>query len=119
MSTEQLVLELSLLQAARLLLDDESHWCKRASARSCEGEAIHPTDFASVSWCAAGAIRAYVTHWDEVAAHTLDRLDVVCRRPLGTRAFNDNRSTTHSQILSVFDQAIVTACLELDGADNV
>jgi hypothetical protein len=100
-----------ILIKARELLADERNWTKGAAARDAQGNETDVDSEEAVCFCVLGAIR-HIT--DRVIQNSMDRLllDVVAE-VTGTRdyvhLYNDDPSTTHSDILKFLDRAIQLA----------
>ncbi len=98
---------LDVLKGARELLSDEKRWTKGALARDKDG---HETGIAvdpdAVCWCAYGAIE----HCNKEGYGAEIAMNRVVRG-LGwpsIGAFNDADSTTHADVLALFDRAIAS-----------
>ena len=92
-----------ILIAARAKIQDSAHWTQGAMARDSSGEAINSKNPYAVCWCSTGAIVAVTP--DQVKPQkvflTLGNFTV---RKIET--FND--SSTHEEVLEVFDKAIAS-----------
>ena len=102
-----------LLTEARKRIAKSENWCKLVSARTKTAtgyEGCRVTDPDANQWCATGAVEAgvpYGQYWSNQSAlmQAIVSLDRNC--PLvSVRIFNDKNSTTHADILNVFDEAI-------------
>lgn len=79
-------------------------WSKRSYARDVTGQPCGYGSGAAVSFCALGAI--YASADDLIAEITAVQ---TLRQTLGVRSipeFNDDRKTTHADVLAAFDKAI-------------
>lgn len=96
---------LEVLVAARELIAEPEHWTKGASARGKSGAKVDPDGRAAVSFCATGACyRATRRDWRHAPA-AIDALQDAVNYS-GIVYYNDEPTTTHTDILAVFDKAI-------------
>ena len=117
---------LTVLALARDLVGDKARWVKHHFAVDPRGKATDPWDPGAARWCAAGAVLRVVrargaAHWVMRARESLGRGEVwellarACGArpgPVGAHAlslvigFNDWPTTTHTDVLALFDRAI-------------
>lgn len=109
--------ELEVLEAARDLIRDPSHWTKGALARDANGKAVGTNR--GVCFCTLGALtRATVAaapegvgdrEWFELhdSAETIFRTQLIKTYGYNSIArFNDMPHITHDDVMAVFDSAI-------------
>ena len=117
-------IEMKILKEAREIITPEDRWTKGVLARDKQGDAISPDSIEAVCFCAMGAIdkAAYMQEYPlssdvpdigagEIAAEVICLLgEEVNRRYRGgtisVNAWNDDPSTTHKDVLKMFDRAI-------------
>lgn len=100
-----------ILLAARDLISDPEHWTQGTLCRDAHGERIKLTDPNVHSYCAIGAIHAYLRdvpqfHHKVVAVEDALR-DALPEEEPGYRLvhrFNDEH--THAEVMELFDTAI-------------
>ncbi len=103
-----------VLLAARALIAEPEHWCKGVEARDERGVEVAPTDPDAYEWCVIGALDAAngvvpnVTWdgWDRYCDAFSVLADLAQTRFQSLSDFNDAPSTTHTDILALFDKAI-------------
>ena len=105
-----------LLTEAKALISDKKHWCKSSAARDINGKKIDVLSANAVCFCSYGAITRVTTRrkgFDQAfsynvsveATHILnDASYTLHNRHFVT--YNDTQSTTHEDIMSVWDLAI-------------
>lgn len=107
--------ELDILKAGRELLSDPNRWTKRTLARDKNGHATNdPWDKVSTCFCSVGAIHKVVGPNNDtnrglkyaVADCLADSALALFGHRGAVVVFNDAPSTTHDQILAVWDHAI-------------
>ena len=108
MSIEQ---ELEILRKARELLSDESRWTKGVSARDEALREAYPRSALAVCWCATGAVlKASGPPSSRMDSHPVLRLEQTLHAAYGpgryVQGFNDDESTTHADVLALFDLTI-------------
>lgn len=100
------------LRAAKALIEDPDHWCRRVFARDKVGSEVLPTAASACQFCAAGALD-----------HVTDRRDNSCAYFFLYRAADDcgndsvastNDDGGHSAVMRMYDRAIALA--EADGS---
>jgi hypothetical protein len=97
---------LEILIAARALIEAPARWTKGSFARDADGGA-YPGKGKEVCWCFAGAIfKAANNDADGIAA---ERFITNVTGISNIRRFNDHPTTTHADVLAVFDRAIERA----------
>ena len=103
-------LKLQIVEQARALIADESHWCRGELARDMNGVGVCPTSDRAMKRCGLGAViaAAYQLTNDFRAAHDLA---IQAMRPLYGSAtlvhVNDMRG--HAAVLALFDEVIAAA----------
>lgn len=105
MSTENKT-ALDILKAARELLSDAKRWGKHLTASDSWGNSVSPTSPSAHCWCVYGAIEKARSSMDDN-----DRAEVLLAKYLppketGISTFNDRLTTSHADILALFDRAI-------------
>lgn len=102
---------LQVLQNARELIAEEKNWTQGAQARTANGEATALDDKQAVCFCATGAL-CRVSHRlaYSIQARAYEKLSSKVPSRMRTRValFNDDPSTTHKDVLKLFDDAIQT-----------
>ena len=99
--------QLQIVERARALIADESHWCRGELARDPKGRGVCPISESAVKRCGLGALlmAAYEITQDQRAAYDLA---IQAMRPLhGTATLvkvNDIRG--HAAVLALFDEVI-------------
>jgi hypothetical protein len=103
-------LKLQIVEQARALIVDESHWCRRELARDVNGMGVCPMSATAVRRCGLGALimAAYETTNDRRQAHDLA---IKAMRPLHGSAtlVNVNDVRGHAAVLALFDEVIAAA----------
>lgn len=101
----------AILRRARERISDPARWCKGAFSSNAMGQRCvdGPTASGARAWCASGSVLA--EHADNVGGEmALTALRHQVRRSTGLRitiaAYNDDPSTTHADILALYDRAI-------------
>lgn len=99
------------LAAARRLIEAPEYWTKGHHARDRFGTGVDSTSSRAVCWCALGACeRADPRNNGSAAKRALVlALEVVEPRdrvPASVAEFNDSETTTHADVLALFDRAI-------------
>lgn len=100
---------LVILKAARTLLTDPKCWTQGSLARLASGEPTYLVESSNaVCWCIMGATcRFDPLDSGQLADRLLrDHLPPGYYRSIGE--FNDNPSTTHADVMSLFDRTIAT-----------
>ena len=102
------------LRRARDLISDPKKWTKGAMGRKRNGDAVVADDVKSidvVKWCMSGALRKAANKDDNIYANVywycVDSIPTQENESL--HRFNDHPSTTHQDVMSVFDRAISKA----------
>jgi hypothetical protein len=99
-----------VLKAARARIEKPEHWTQGAFARNALGRNVHPTHPSACCFCVEGAVRyadMRLPGSQRGAART--QLDTTAYEISGNcyaAAFNDAPSTTHADVLALFDRAI-------------
>jgi hypothetical protein len=95
-----------ILRAARAKIATPERWTKGQFARDATGYWVSYDNSDAVGWCAEGAV--YAVLLGHVKA---DDLFVFLDRASGgnTPFFNDAPSTTHADVMAMFDRAIALA----------
>ena len=98
----------ALLRKARAKIEQPECWTKGANARDKQGRRIDSEKSPKAAcWCANGAI--FWAAPDKREAHQLLRilqLHASVTTLLYVHSFNDDPTTTHADILALFDRAI-------------
>lgn len=92
------------LKAARTLLSDPLRWTKSESARDLAGRRVSAGALDAVCWCAEGALQKF-TGWDLMRSVAYSLLVGACSRAT-VWSFNDLPSTSHADVLALYDDAI-------------
>ena len=98
---------LQILKAARELLSTPERWTKGWSARDAAGNRLATTDPDAVCWCAGGAVERITGG----STQSGGKAEIVLAIVLPDKAiclglWNDAPSTTHADILALYDRAI-------------
>ena len=100
-------LKLQIVEQARALIADESHWCRGDLARDANGVGVCPTSDSATKRCGLGALimAAYRITNDRRQAHDLA---IKAMRPLHGSAtlVNVNDVRGHAAVLALFDEVI-------------
>ena len=100
-------LKLQIVEQARSLIADQSHWCRGELARAVNGMGICPMSDTAVKRCGLGALimAAYQITNDRREAHDLA---IKAMRPLHGSAtlVNVNDVRGHAAVLALFDEVI-------------
>ena len=97
-----------VLRAARALIETPERWCRGAWARSAHRRPVLEASAKACSFCALGAVNRVAPSWNlrgqahGALFHSLPKFPSV-------HQFNDARSTTHADILALYDRAIALA----------
>lgn len=92
------------LAAARKLIDTPEKWCQNSYATTIKGRPTRPLDASAKCFCSAGACLVATGNLYSPARDALDRLVAETHRSVVT--FNDHHSTTHADVMALFDRAI-------------
>ncbi len=99
-----------VLIAARGLIDTPGKWTKGSSARRADGAQVTPFVADACTFCASGAIMRATTdgtNEDYSTAVSALRKHIPIER-WGVACYNDDASTTHADMLKLFDKAIAS-----------
>ena len=100
-------LKVQIVEQARSLIADESHWCRGDLARDANGVGVCPTSDSATKRCGLGALimAAYRITNDRRQAHDLA---IKAMRPLHGSAtlVNVNDVRGHAAVLALFDEVI-------------
>ena len=103
-----------ILEKARDLISDPERWAKGYYAHDKDGDYVPPRDGNACKWCAAGATIVVSPDDDnDDSRHALALLQKAL--PSGflfATNYNDRPTTTHADILALFDRAIELAKAE-------
>jgi hypothetical protein len=103
-------LKLQIIEQARALIADESHWCRGELARDANGMGVCPMSDRAAKRCGLGALimAAYQITNDRSGAHDLA---IQSLRPLYGSAtlVNVNDMRGHAAVLALFDEVIAAA----------
>jgi hypothetical protein len=98
-------LQFQIVERARALIADESHWCRGELARDVNGMGVCPTSESAMMRCGLGALiaAAYQLTNDYRGAHDLA---ILALRPLHGSAtlVNVNDVRGHAAVLALFDE---------------
>ena len=100
-------LKFQIVEQARALIAEESHWCRGDLARDANGVGVCPTSDSATKRCGLGALimAAYRITNDRRQAHDLA---IKAMRPLHGSAtlVNVNDVRGHAAVLALFDEVI-------------
>ena len=103
-------LKLQIVEQARALIADESHWCRGELASDANGVGVCPMSDCATRRCGLGALimAAYQLTNDRREAHDLA---IKAMRPLHGSAtlVNVNDLRGHAAVLALFDEVIAAA----------
>lgn len=101
---------LDILKSARALIDTPEKWTKGALARDARGEQVCSRSAEAVCFCSEGAISAVTAfgefEWLTSEGDAFKALSGAVPEGLTVYHFNDRASTTHTDIMALFDRAI-------------
>jgi hypothetical protein len=99
------VTALEILRAARSKISLSVRWTKHCNASNSDGDPVMASDPVAVCWCALGAVYASSPQNTNVARNFARE---ALSRTAGTCivTFNDHATTTHADVLRVFDKTI-------------
>ncbi len=97
-----------VLVQARKLIERPERWTKGNFAKDAHQYAVYPESHRAACWCAHGAtIKASAEDWAKHAsAIAALRNALTAGWARNIVSFNDDPSTTHADILALFDRAI-------------
>jgi hypothetical protein len=100
-------LKLQIVEAARILIADEQHWCRRHLAEDVNGVSVSPTSASAVKRCALGAViaAAYQLTHDYNAANQLGH-EVLGAHYRAATLMHVNDIRGHAAVLALFDEVI-------------
>ena len=87
------------------LLESPDRWCQGASARNEKGDGIYSESPDACRWCIAGAILRIYGSLGCPAVYEKMQDALGLKRTDSLILFNDNRKTTHEQILAAAKKA--------------
>jgi hypothetical protein len=103
-------LKRQIVEQARALIADETHWCRGELARDVKGMGVCPTSDRAMKRCGLGALimAAYQITNDHRGAHDLA---IKAMRPMHGSAtlVNVNDVRGHAAVLALFDEVIAAA----------
>jgi hypothetical protein len=109
---KELIEQLSLLQAGRLLLDDKKNWTKGVLARDGHNFEVQDSGQDATCWCGFGGLGAFDPPLDTLFA-AQDRLDKAV--PGGSfPEYNDVDRRRHHEVIAKFDRVIEEVSQEID-----
>ena len=100
-------LQIQIVERARALITDGTHWCRGDLARDINGEEVSPTAARAVKWCGLGAViaAAYQLTRDYDTANDLAHNALRPHHGIATLVHvNDIRG--HAAVLALFDEVI-------------
>jgi hypothetical protein len=99
--------KVQILERARVLIEDERHWCRGDLARDAMGFSVSPTDSNAQQRCALGALMAAACEF-ATDGHLAHDLAATAMRPLvgATSLTHINDIAGHAAVLTLFDLAI-------------
>lgn len=106
-----------ILEKTRDLISDPEHWCKGANARNKDGKKTKVFSEDAYSFCMLGALAKVdespaCPEVYEFFSTVIEKMsDTIVRKDkeIMLSVFNDKHSTTHADVLKVFDLAIKLA----------
>ncbi len=99
---------LDVLRAAREKIATPERWTKGAAARDVNGGKVDAASPLAVCWCANGAIYSKPSPYLRPGLRDSATENLRMLLPIGfyVSTFNDAPTTTHADILALFDRAI-------------
>lgn len=99
------------LRAARKLIERPEAWTKKEEARDSDGNSVGATSDYATCWCSLGAVERVCGGWNaRYVAAELALADVLPKHSGAVVwEYNDAPTTTHADILALFDRAIAAA----------
>ena len=105
---------LEILKAARELISVPERWTQRSYARAADESSRSYNDGEACKWCVMGAIgkvsryadHEYTSDTVSAALSAIDALRKLGGCSFSVAEFNDATSTTHADVLCMFDRAI-------------
>jgi hypothetical protein len=101
------LLNVEIIEAARALIANENHWCRRQMAFDLDGGAVCATDNSAFKWCGYGALIAAAHHMNNDCSR-VHELAVNAASCFGGSsaliAVNDTNG--HAAVLALFDEAM-------------
>jgi hypothetical protein len=96
-----------VIERARMLIADESQWCRGALARDERGLQVDPTDTTARRRCAFGGLvaAAFELVGDTRQAHDLANVAARAIR-CSSSLINTNDTEGHAAVLALFDKAL-------------
>jgi hypothetical protein len=99
-----------VIEGARMLIADESQWCRAALARDELGRQVDPTDTTARRRCAFGALVAAAFELVGDTRQAYDLANVAARAIRCTSSLiHTNDTEGHAAVLALFDRALA-AC---------
>lgn len=109
---------IEMLIAARTRIANESAWCRGSSARNELGKSVDVHSADAASWDAMGSLYACIDE-NNIEASALSSMNAVghlndtMHKMHGKKydyvsSYNDNPSTTHKDVIALYDRAIAT-----------
>lgn len=106
-----------VLRAAKALIGVPERWTKNKEARDAKGRETSPFSENAVCWCSAGALMRVTPNTSLPVRYRRGAEAMLDSEAPKTRsfsrgpyiAFNDRRTTTHADIMALFDRAIAAA----------
>jgi hypothetical protein len=97
-----------ILERARALIADKSHWCRGTLARDLRGQQVNPWETTAVRRCAYGALIAAAFELVADVNQARDLADAVARKIHGSSwLITTNDIAGHRAVLALFDQVLV------------
>ena len=93
------------LRMARDLLADPQHWTKRWSARDAVGKEVSATSSEATCFCSLGVLELFGVRSSYWLYRAMDKLGYDGLITI----FNDRASTTHDDVMRVFNTAVALA----------
>jgi hypothetical protein len=100
-------LKIQIVEAARILIADEQHWCRGDLARDANGVGVCPTSDSATKRCGLGALimAAYQLTNDRREAHDV-AIKAMRPRHGSATLVNVNDVRGHTAVLALFDEVI-------------
>lgn len=110
-----------LLKAAKALIADPKNWCKGVGSTTASGVRCFYNEPDAVRFCAVRAIERIAKTVDEFCAAMVLMQQAGCKRSANfvLYQYNNRLTTTHADMMSLFDEAIDNAITRTPTEESV
>lgn len=105
---------LEILKAARAKIANPENWTRGVYARTKDDECTNPNTADACKFCVLGSLHSVTTGMSQFCEVTHELRQYI-PEPKMLSLFNDNESTTHADVLKLFDTAIERLTLKENG----